>query len=39
MPRDYRLLIHEYFGINVKILWDVITTKLDDLETTCRGLL
>ena len=33
------VLIHEYFGINVKILWDVITNKLDDLETTCRGLL
>jgi len=33
------ILAHQYFGINVKILWDVITNKLDDLEKTCRKLI
>ena len=30
------ILIHEYFGVNTKILWDVITNKLGKLEDTCR---
>ena len=33
------ILIHEYFGVNLKILWDVIQNKLDAVETTCRRLL
>ena len=32
------ILIHEYFGVNVKILWDVIANKLENLDTTCRNL-
>jgi uncharacterized protein with HEPN domain len=33
------ILIHEYFGVNLKIVWDVIQNKLDALENTCRKLL
>jgi len=33
------ILIHEYFGVNLKIIWDVIQNKLDALQTTCRRLL
>ena len=49
MPRDYKqqlddilqaiTFIHEYFGVNLKIVWDVIKNKLDALETTCGILL
>ena len=30
------LLIHEYFGISLPIIWDIITTKLDNLEVACQ---
>ena len=30
------LLIHEYFGISLPIIWDIITTKLVDLEVACQ---
>ena len=33
------ILIHEYFGVNLKIVWDVIQNKLDALENTCRRML
>lgn len=33
------ILIHEYFGISIKIVWDVIQNKLDILEKTCQRLL
>ena len=33
------ILIHEYFGVNLKIIWDVIQNKLDAVETTCQRLL
>jgi uncharacterized protein with HEPN domain len=33
------ILAHEYFGIHLPILWDVIHTKLDSLESACRKLL
>ena len=33
------ILIHEYFGVNLKIVWDVIQNKLDSVESTCRRLL
>jgi uncharacterized protein with HEPN domain len=32
------ILIHEYFGINLPIIWDVVQNKLGPLETTCRKL-
>ncbi|MFH1614790.1 MAG: DUF86 domain-containing protein [Planctomycetota bacterium] len=33
------ILIHEYFGVNLKIVWDVVQNKLDAVENTCRELL
>ena len=33
------ILIHEYFGVNLKIVWDVIENKLAAVESTCRRLL
>lgn len=33
------ILIHEYFGINLPIIWDVVQSKLGLLETVCRKLL
>jgi uncharacterized protein with HEPN domain len=33
------LLIHEYFGVSLPIIWDVIENKLGDIETACRQLL
>ena len=33
------ILIHEYFGINLPIIWDVVHTKLGPLEAVCRRLL
>ena len=33
------ILIHEYFGVNLKIVWDVVQNKLGALENTCRKLL
>ena len=32
------ILIHEYFGVNLKIIWDVIQNKLDEIETACQSL-
>lgn len=32
------ILIHEYFGISVPIVWDILQNKLDLLEATCRSL-
>jgi len=32
------ILIHEYFGINLPILWDVVQNKLNPLEAACRKL-
>jgi len=38
--RDLRnILIHEYFGINLPIIWDLLQTKLDALDRACRKLL
>ena len=31
------LLIHEYFGVSVEIVWDVVENKLDGLEAACRA--
>jgi uncharacterized protein with HEPN domain len=33
------ILIHEYFGVSLKIVWDVIQNKLDAVESACRRLL
>ena len=33
------ILIHEYFGINVKVVWDVVQHKLSGLETAAKQLL
>jgi uncharacterized protein with HEPN domain len=33
------ILIHEYFGINLPIIWDVVQNKLGPLEAVCRRLL
>ena len=33
------ILIHEYFGVDVTILWDVVRTKLPALESAVEGLL
>ena len=32
------LLIHAYFGVNVRIVWDVVQTKLAPLAAACRRL-
>ena len=33
------ILIHEYFGVNLKLVWDVAQNKLEELETGCKALL
>jgi uncharacterized protein with HEPN domain len=33
------ILIHEYFGISIPILWDIVQNKLTPLETACRYML
>jgi len=33
------ILTHEYFGINLAIIWDVVEHKLDPLAQACRDLL
>jgi uncharacterized protein with HEPN domain len=33
------ILIHEYYGVSLPIIWDIIQTKLEPLESSCRKLL
>ena len=33
------ILIHEYFGVSLPMVWDVAQNKLDALESSCRKLL
>ncbi|MBI4774973.1 MAG: DUF86 domain-containing protein [Deltaproteobacteria bacterium] len=33
------ILAHEYFGVSLPVVWDVVQNKLDALETACRRLL
>jgi len=33
------ILAHEYFGVSLPVIWDVIQNKLGPLETSCRRLL
>lgn len=30
------ILIHEYFGINLTIIWDIVQNKLPPLKSTCQ---
>jgi uncharacterized protein with HEPN domain len=32
------ILIHEYFGVNLPIIWDIVQNRLGPLETACRKL-
>ena len=37
MPRDYQLQTdHEYFGLSLPIIWDIVTNKLDQLDAACK---
>jgi uncharacterized protein with HEPN domain len=33
------ILIHEYFGIDTEIIWDIVQNKLPSLEQSIRGML
>jgi len=33
------ILIHEYFGIDIEIIWDVITHKIPDLKNAVKALI
>jgi uncharacterized protein with HEPN domain len=33
------ILAHGYFGLEVKVVWSTVTTKLDALESAVRKLL
>ena len=33
------ILAHEYFAINMAILWDIVQNKVGPLDTACRELL
>jgi uncharacterized protein with HEPN domain len=33
------ILAHEYFGVSLPVVWDVVQNKLGPLEAACRGLL
>ena len=33
------ILAHEYFGVNLPIVWDIAVNKLGPLEAACRNLL
>jgi uncharacterized protein with HEPN domain len=37
--KDAIIFIHEYFGINLPIVWDVVQGKLGPLESSCRRLM
>jgi uncharacterized protein with HEPN domain len=30
------ILAHEYFGVSVPVIWDIVQTKLQPLESVCR---
>ena len=32
-------LIHDYFGVDYEIVWDVVSNKIPDLESKIKGLL
>jgi uncharacterized protein with HEPN domain len=33
------ILAHEYFGVSLPVLWDIVQNKLDPLEGSCQILL
>jgi uncharacterized protein with HEPN domain len=33
------ILVHEYFGVSLPIVWDIIQNKLGPVESACRRLL
>jgi len=33
------ILAHEYFGVSLPVVWDVVQNKIDPLESSCRALL
>ena len=33
------ILAHEYFGVSLPVVWDVVLNKIDNLEKSCRLLL
>ena len=33
------ILAHEYFGVSMPIIWDIVRNKLGPLEEACKGLL
>ena len=33
------MLLHEYFGISMPIVWDIVCNKLDELDKACERLL
>jgi len=33
------LLLHEYFGVSMPIIWDIVSNKLDGLDDACSTLL
>jgi uncharacterized protein with HEPN domain len=33
------ILVHEYFGINIEIVWDVVQNKLPQLKSKCHDIL
>jgi len=33
------MLVHEYFGVSLPVVWDVVQNKLSPLEIACRKIL
>ncbi|MBW2427674.1 MAG: DUF86 domain-containing protein [Deltaproteobacteria bacterium] len=33
------ILAHEYFGVSLPVVWDIVQNKIDSLESSCRALL
>lgn len=33
------IIIHKYFGVDEKVVWDVIKLELPDLRSQCQGIL
>jgi uncharacterized protein with HEPN domain len=33
------ILAHEYFGVSLPVVWDILQNKIDPLESACRNLL
>jgi len=31
------LLLHEYFAVSTRVVWDIVQTKLDPLRAACRN--